>query len=127
MPRLDRSDSLWTQLVSRSFAGREAALEHLNHKVDILREAKKKRGLYAAAPQMGSPVGYFAATITFLAASPSILGGVLGGAAAPLIVTALGDSYRPSVGGWFTSAMALLSLVCVIALPETKERDLDRV
>ncbi|MET8927334.1 MFS transporter, partial [Streptomyces sp. NPDC004623] len=27
---------------------------------------KKKRGLYAAAPQMGSPVGYFAATVTFL-------------------------------------------------------------
>ncbi len=38
-PRLDRSDSLWTRLVSRSFAGREAALEHLNPKVDILREA----------------------------------------------------------------------------------------
>ncbi|MEV4429428.1 AAA family ATPase [Streptomyces sp. NPDC049602] len=38
-PRPDRSDSLWTQLVSQPFAGREAALEHLNHKVDILREA----------------------------------------------------------------------------------------
>ncbi|MFJ2264036.1 MFS transporter [Streptomyces sp. NPDC087844] len=55
------------------------------------------------------------------------LGGVLGGAAAPLIVTALAENYRPSVGGWFMSAMALLSLVCIIALPETVERDLDRV
>ncbi|MFH8469127.1 MFS transporter [Streptomyces sp. NPDC017991] len=55
------------------------------------------------------------------------LGGVLGGAAAPLIVTALAENYRPSVGGWFMSAMALLSLVCVIALPETRERDLDSV
>ncbi|MEW2567173.1 MFS transporter [Streptomyces sp. NPDC047070] len=55
------------------------------------------------------------------------LGGVLGGAAAPLTVTALAESYRPAVGGWFMSAMALLSLVCIIALPETRERDLDRV
>nr|WP_247706744.1 MFS transporter [Streptomyces liliiviolaceus] len=30
---------------------------------------QKKRGLYAAAPQMGSPVGYFAATVTFLVMS----------------------------------------------------------
>ncbi|MEV0170295.1 MFS transporter [Streptomyces sp. NPDC050803] len=55
------------------------------------------------------------------------LGGVLGGAAAPLIVTALAESYSPSVGGWFMSAMALLSLVCILALPQTKECDLDRV
>ncbi|MFB7281491.1 MFS transporter [Streptomyces hydrogenans] len=55
------------------------------------------------------------------------LGGVLGGAAAPLIVTALAENYRPAVGGWFMSAMALLSLACVLALPETKERDLELV
>ncbi|MEV8316522.1 MFS transporter [Streptomyces sp. NPDC059900] len=55
------------------------------------------------------------------------LGGVLGGAAAPLIVTALAETYSPAVGGWFMSGMALLSLLCVLALPETKERDLDRV
>ncbi|MEU8749789.1 MFS transporter [Streptomyces chartreusis] len=55
------------------------------------------------------------------------LGGVLGGAAAPLIVTALAENYRPAVGGWFMSAMALLSLVCAMALPETKERDLELV
>ncbi|GGZ23065.1 MFS transporter [Streptomyces poonensis] len=55
------------------------------------------------------------------------LGGVLGGAAAPLIVTALAENYSPSVGGWFMSAMALLSLVCILALPETKERELDEV
>ncbi|MEU2508439.1 MFS transporter [Streptomyces sp. NPDC007863] len=55
------------------------------------------------------------------------LGGVLGGAAAPLIVTALAETYRPAVGGWFLSAMALLSLLCVLALPETKDRYLDLV
>lgn len=55
------------------------------------------------------------------------LGGVLGGAAAPLIVTALAENYRPEVGGWFMSGMALLSLVCVLALPETRDRDLDEV
>lgn len=55
------------------------------------------------------------------------LGGVLGGAAAPLIVTALAEAYSPSVGGWFMSAMALVSLACVLALPETAERDLDKV
>ncbi|WP_320780400.1 MFS transporter [Streptomyces sp. CRN 30] len=55
------------------------------------------------------------------------LGGVLGGAAAPLVVTALAESYSPSVGGWFMSAMALLSLVCILALPETRGRDLDTI
>ncbi|AKG44226.1 MFS transporter [Streptomyces xiamenensis] len=55
------------------------------------------------------------------------LGGVLGGAAAPLIVTALAENYSASVGGWFMSAMALFSLLCTLALPETKERDLDTV
>ncbi|MEV6169062.1 MFS transporter [Streptomyces sp. NPDC051954] len=55
------------------------------------------------------------------------LGGVLGGAAAPLIVTALAENYSASVGGWFMSAMALLSLLCALALPETKDRDLDTI
>ncbi|MGW0604257.1 MFS transporter [Streptomyces sp. NPDC002644] len=55
------------------------------------------------------------------------LGGVLGGAVAPLVVTALAETYSPSAGGWFMSAMALLSLLCVLALPETRERDLDQV
>ncbi|MFI5567454.1 hypothetical protein ACIA6T_08855 [Streptomyces sp. NPDC051740] len=55
------------------------------------------------------------------------LGGVPGGAAAPLVVTAPAENYSPSVGGWFMSAMALLSLVCVLALPETRDRDLERI
>jgi MFS family permease len=55
------------------------------------------------------------------------LGGVLGGAAAPLVVTALAETYSATVGGWFMSAMALLSLGCVLALPETRDRDLDAV
>jgi metabolite-proton symporter len=55
------------------------------------------------------------------------LGGVLGGAAAPLIVTALAENYSATVGGWFMSAMALLSLLCVLALPETGGRDLDTI
>ncbi|WP_327435398.1 hypothetical protein [Streptomyces sp. NBC_01236] len=55
------------------------------------------------------------------------LGGVLGGAAAPLIVTALAENCSPAAGGWFMSAMALLSLACVLALPVTRDRDLDHV
>lgn len=55
------------------------------------------------------------------------LGGVLGGAAAPLVVTALAETYSASVGGWFMSGMALLSLLCALALPETKDRDLDTI
>ncbi|MFF5156566.1 hypothetical protein ACFY3N_10000 [Streptomyces sp. NPDC000348] len=51
---------------------------------------------------------------------------MLGGAAAPLVVTALAENYSPSVGGWFMSATALLSLVCILALPETRDRDLER-
>lgn len=37
------------------------------------------------------------------------------------------EAYSPSVGGWFMSAMALVSLVCILALPETSERDLYEV
>ncbi|MFD7295947.1 MFS transporter [Streptomyces sp. NPDC059897] len=55
------------------------------------------------------------------------LGGVLGGAAAPLVVTALAETYSAPVGGWFMSAMALLSLLCALALPETRTRDLDTI
>ncbi|MFZ3558521.1 MFS transporter [Streptomyces sp. BH055] len=55
------------------------------------------------------------------------LGGVLGGAAAPLVVTALAETYSASVGGWFMSGMALLSLLCALALPETRSRDLDTI
>ncbi|WP_324610249.1 MFS transporter [Streptomyces sp. KE1] len=55
------------------------------------------------------------------------LGGVLGGAAAPLVVTALAEECSPSAGGWFMSAMALLSLVCALALPETSAKSLDEV
>ncbi|MGW2345481.1 MFS transporter [Streptomyces sp. NPDC001661] len=55
------------------------------------------------------------------------LGGVLGGAAAPLVVTALAETYSASAGGWFMSGMALLSLLCALALPETRTRDLDTI
>ncbi|MFI9545150.1 hypothetical protein ACIHAR_14685 [Streptomyces sp. NPDC052016] len=52
---------------------------------------------------------------------------MLGGAAAPLIVTALAENYSAVVGGWFMSGMALLSLLCVLALPETGDRDRDAI
>ncbi|MFI6322519.1 MFS transporter [Nonomuraea sp. NPDC050556] len=44
------------------------------------------------------------------------LGGVLGGAVPPLIATLLGAGV-----GWYVCAMAVLSLLCLLALPETAD------
>ncbi|MFZ3556388.1 MFS transporter [Streptomyces sp. BH055] len=52
------------------------------------------------------------------------LGGVLGGAVSPLIATRLQSALGSSSVGWYVSAMAVVSLLCVLALPETRERQL---
>ncbi|WP_425244504.1 MFS transporter [Streptomyces citrinus] len=52
------------------------------------------------------------------------LGGVLGGAVAPLVATRLQSAFGSSSVGWYVSAMAVVSLLCVLALPETREREL---
>ncbi|WP_374991147.1 MFS transporter [Streptomyces sp. LHD-70] len=52
------------------------------------------------------------------------LGGVAGGAVAPLVATRLQESFGSGAVGWYVSAMAVVSLVCVLALPETREREL---
>ncbi|MEV0849036.1 MFS transporter [Streptomyces sp. NPDC049954] len=52
------------------------------------------------------------------------LGGVLGGAVAPLVATRLQSAFGSASVGWYVSAMAVVSLLCVLALPETRERAL---
>ncbi|MGP3771208.1 MFS transporter [Streptomyces sp. SDT5-1] len=52
------------------------------------------------------------------------LGGVLGGAVSPLIATRLQGALGSSSVGWYVSAMAIVSLLCVLGLPETRERQL---
>ncbi|GAA1232600.1 MFS transporter [Streptomyces aureus] len=52
------------------------------------------------------------------------LGGVLGGAVSPLVATRLQGEFGSSSVGWYVSAMAVVSLLCVLALPETREREL---
>ncbi|MFD8572962.1 MFS transporter [Streptomyces sp. NPDC059639] len=52
------------------------------------------------------------------------LGGVLGGAVSPLVATRLQGSFGSASVGWYVSAMAVVSLLCVLALPETREREL---
>lgn len=52
------------------------------------------------------------------------MGGVLGGAVAPLVATRLQGSFGSASVGWYVSAMAVVSLLCVLALPETREREL---
>ncbi|WP_443056587.1 MFS transporter [Streptomyces sp. MUM 178J] len=53
------------------------------------------------------------------------LGGVLGGAVAPLVATRLQDAHGSHAVGGYLTAMGVVSLVCVWLLPETRERDLD--
>ncbi|HEX4817403.1 MAG TPA: MFS transporter [Nonomuraea sp.] len=53
------------------------------------------------------------------------LGGVLGGAVPPLVATGMqGSGLGVTAVGLYVSAMALLSLLCLIALPETADRTL---
>ncbi|MEV7090006.1 MFS transporter [Streptomyces sp. NPDC093085] len=52
------------------------------------------------------------------------LGGVLGGAVSPLVVPRLQPAFGSAAVGWYLSAFAVVSLLCVRALPETREREL---
>lgn len=52
------------------------------------------------------------------------LGGVAGGAVAPLVATRLQDRFGSASVGWYVSFMAVLSLVCLLLLPETRDREL---
>jgi len=54
------------------------------------------------------------------------LGGVFGGAVPPLLATALQARYGSVAIGGYLSVLALVSLLCVRALGETRDRDLDR-
>lgn len=48
------------------------------------------------------------------------LGGVLGGALAPTVASALSSSYGSPAVGYYVAAAAVVSLLCVLALPETR-------
>ncbi|MET9429174.1 MFS transporter [Streptomyces sp. NPDC003036] len=52
------------------------------------------------------------------------LGGVLGGAVTPLVATRLQASFGSASVGWYVAAMAVVSVLCVLALPETRDREL---
>lgn len=53
------------------------------------------------------------------------LGGVLGGATAPLLATRLTAAYRTAVPvGWYLAVLGAASVLCLCALPETGGRDL---
>ncbi|GAA3197479.1 MFS transporter [Streptomyces ramulosus] len=67
----------------------------------------------------------FGTTVRYSGASLAYnLGGVLGGAVSPLIATRLQPVFGSASVGWYVSAMAVVSLVCVLALPETRTREL---
>ncbi|MGW3628316.1 MFS transporter [Streptomyces sp. NPDC000880] len=67
----------------------------------------------------------FGARVRYTGASFAYnLGGVLGGAIAPLVATRLQSAFGSASVGWYVSAMAVVSLLCVLALPETREREL---
>lgn len=55
------------------------------------------------------------------------LGGVLGGGFGPLIVARLAQTHGTTAIGLFLAAMGLLSLLSILALPETRHHDLTEV
>ncbi|RDI49839.1 MFS transporter [Nocardia mexicana] len=78
--------------------------------------------LGAFLPELfGTDVRYSGAGIAYN------LGGVLGGGAAPLIVAQLGETRGTTAVGVFMAVMAVISLLSIYALPETRHRDLDEV
>ncbi|MBU3064095.1 MHS family MFS transporter [Nocardia sp. NEAU-G5] len=78
--------------------------------------------LGAFLPELfGTEVRYSGAGIAYN------LGGVLGGGAAPLIVAQLGQTRGTTAVGFFMAAMAVISLVSILALPETRHRELSEV
>jgi hypothetical protein len=52
------------------------------------------------------------------------LGGVLGGAVPPLVATSLEGGFGGIAIGLYLSLMAVISLLSVLALTETRDRDL---
>jgi metabolite-proton symporter len=52
------------------------------------------------------------------------LGGVLGGALTPIVAARLQSGIGSSAVGWYVSALGMISLCCVLLLPETRQRDL---
>ncbi|MFI1918801.1 MFS transporter [Nocardia sp. NPDC020380] len=78
--------------------------------------------LGAFLPELfGTDVRYSGAGIAYN------IGGVLGGGAAPLIVAQLGETRGTTAVGLFMAAMAVISLLSILALPETRHRDLSEV
>ncbi|KQV23999.1 MULTISPECIES: MFS transporter [unclassified Kitasatospora] len=56
------------------------------------------------------------------------LGGVVGGATAPLVATRLNSAYGTAVPiGWYAAGVGVVSLLSLLALPETRGRDLAAV
>ncbi|MFE2943807.1 MFS transporter [Streptomyces sp. NPDC059255] len=51
-------------------------------------------------------------------------GGVLGGAIPSLVSTQLQSAFGAASIGWYASAMAVISFGCILALPETTQRQL---
>ncbi|MET8752205.1 MFS transporter [Streptomyces sp. NPDC004667] len=87
-------------------------------------------GLYFVTGLSYGPIGaylpeLFGARVRYTGASVAFnLGGVLGAAGAPLIATRLQDSFGAFAVGVYMSVAALVSIVCIRFLPETRLRGL---
>ena len=69
----------------------------------------------------------FPARLRYTGASAAfILANTLGGGFAPLVATWLNSHWEsPLVLGFYTGGLCLLSLLCLLALPETRDQEFD--
>jgi hypothetical protein len=69
----------------------------------------------------------FPARLRYTGASATfILANTLGGGFAPLVATWLNSHWEsPLVLGFYTGGLCLVSLLCLLALPETRDREFD--
>ncbi len=54
------------------------------------------------------------------------IAGVIGGGTAPTLAAELAGRYGGGAVGWMLAAFGVLSLLCALALPETRHRDMER-
>ncbi|MFG3339178.1 MFS transporter [Glycomyces sp. NPDC048151] len=55
------------------------------------------------------------------------LGGLLGGGITPLVVAQIAETSGTAGVGWLLGGISVVNLLCILALPETRHRDLEQV
>ena len=112
---------VWAVPMYASLSSRDAWLITGAYTVGLMLLALMFSPVAAFLPEL------FPARLRYTGASAAfILANTLGGGFAPLVATWLNSNWEsPLVLGFYTGGLCLLSLVCLLALPETRDHEFD--